>query len=277
MSSRWRLIGDVAALLANAPRAVDSFSQGHWMLMQELERRAPAIVARPDVIEAASFLSDVVFLKRPHTTDRAAVRQAILAHPGETLGALDALSRVNELDYAVMDTVAQVPWFGRGGGRSFNSAVMRLVCPASFGIVDWRNIAVLCGSPDFDGLVAAPITFHQFSCQDVVAARGQLPFTMDVYRLYNDALRSIAAENDMRAADVDLILWTHSIQRQAFPQFTVPIVSSSITLASVERAALRNDHYGVARRLVDGYLLRLREAGTLSRNHLLVELSSFSG
>jgi hypothetical protein len=177
----------------------------------------------------------------------------------------------------LMDAVARVPWFGRGGGRSFHSAVVRLVCPASFGIVHWRNLAVLCGSPGFDGLVAPPVTFSQFSREDVVGARGQLPFTMDVYRYYNDTLRSLAAEYALRAADIDLVLWTYSIQRQGFPQFTLPIVSSSIVLDGAERAALQHDHYKVARRLVDGYLLRLREAGTLSRDHLLVELSSLFG
>src|SRR5260370_34773412 len=101
-----RLVGDVTSLLADAPRAVESFSSGHWVLMQDLERRAAEVVARRDVSVAASFLSDVVFLKRPHTTDRAGVRPAILAHPGEVLGALDALARVRALDYAVMEDVA---------------------------------------------------------------------------------------------------------------------------------------------------------------------------
>jgi hypothetical protein len=125
--------------------------------MHELERRAAEVVARRDVGGAASFLSDVVSLKRQHTTDRAMVRQAVLSHPAEVLGALDALSRAGELGYAAMDAVARVPWFGRGGGRSFNSAVLRLVCPGAFGIVDWRNVAVLCGSPGVDGLVAPTV------------------------------------------------------------------------------------------------------------------------
>jgi hypothetical protein len=173
MAIRYRFVDDVVALLADAPRAVESFSPGHWALMQELERQAADVVARCDVGAAASFLSDVVFLKRPHTTDRALVRQAVGSHPAEVLGALDALSRVGALGYAAMDALALVPWFGRGGGRSFNSAVLRLVCPGSFGIVDWRNLAVLCGSPGFDGLVAPTASFSQFSRDEVLLARGQ--------------------------------------------------------------------------------------------------------
>jgi hypothetical protein len=268
------LVGDVAALLADAPRAVESFSLGHWGLMQELERRAAEAVARRDVGGAATFLSDVAFLKRPHTTDRALVRQAVLACPAEVLGALDALARVGELGYAAMDAVARVPWFGRGGGRSFNSAVLRLVCPASFGIVDWRNVAVLCGSPGFDGLVAPTVSFSQFSREDVLAVRGQLPFTMAVYREYNDTLRALAADYGMRAADVDLVLWTYSIHRQPFTRFSLPVFASTMRLGERDREALRCDHQPVAARLVREYLSRLGEAGVLSKNQILCELRS---
>jgi hypothetical protein len=38
--------------------------------MLELEDRAAEVIARRDVNGAASFLSDVVFLKHPHSTDR---------------------------------------------------------------------------------------------------------------------------------------------------------------------------------------------------------------
>jgi len=111
MASRCRLVGDAAGLLADAPRPLESFSPGHWALMQELERRAPEVVPRRDVDAAASFLSDVVYLKRPHTTHRASVREAVASHPAEVLGALDAPERVGELGYAAMDALAKVPWF----------------------------------------------------------------------------------------------------------------------------------------------------------------------
>jgi len=51
--------------------------------MLELEDRAAEVIARRDVNGAASFLSDVVFLKRPHSTDRELVKQSVLAYPVE--------------------------------------------------------------------------------------------------------------------------------------------------------------------------------------------------
>ena len=157
----YKLVNPAASLLADAPRAVESFHPGHWDLTLELEYRAPEIIARKEVNSAASFLSDVVFLKRPHTTDRALVKEAVLAFPAAVMDALNALSCVAELGYAAMDELSKVPFFGRGGGRSFNSAVLRLACPRFFGIVDWRNVAVLCGSPGFEGLVTPRVTFEQ--------------------------------------------------------------------------------------------------------------------
>ena len=102
MPSRYQFVGDVASLLVDAPRAVESFSPGHWELMLELEARAAEVIARRDVNGAASFLSDVVFLKRPHTTDRALVKQSVLAYPAEVVSALDALARTGELGYSAM-------------------------------------------------------------------------------------------------------------------------------------------------------------------------------
>jgi hypothetical protein len=130
-----------------------------------------------------------------------------------------------------MDVVAQVPFFGRRGGRSFNSAVLRLVCPESFSIVDWRNVAVLCGSIGFEGLVAPPMVFSEFSREDVLVMRGHLPFTPDVYHAYNDVLRSLAGRYGIRAADIDLALWTYSVQRQPFARFSLPALNHSKVLS----------------------------------------------
>jgi hypothetical protein len=62
MSTHYEFVGDAASLLAAGPRAVDSFSAGHWQLMLTLEARAPEVIGRNDVDLAASFLADVVFL-----------------------------------------------------------------------------------------------------------------------------------------------------------------------------------------------------------------------
>lgn len=267
-----QLCGDIQALLRAAPHAVDSFAPGHWELMSRLERSAPEVVARRDVLEAAGFLAEVSYLKRPHTIDQNTVRRALLDCPQELSAALDALARVEELDYAAMEVVARLPGFGRSGGRSFNSAVFRLVRPGGFGIIDWRNVAVLCCSPGFEGLVKPRAVFRQFSPEAVVLERGHLPFTPDVYRQYNDALRSLAGAHRLRVADVDLILWTYSIQQQAFPRFTLPLMRSTISTQGIDRESLRRDHHPLASQLVATYLARLRETGYLSREQVSAEL-----
>lgn len=195
-----QLSGDVTALLSDAPRAVESFSPGHWDLMCRLERDACGVLQRRNVEEAAAFFADVAYLKRPHKTDRNSVRDTVLKHPKELLAAVDALVQVRALDYDAMDVVACVPGFGLRGGRSFNSAVLLLVCPKWFGIVDWRNVAVLCGSPGFDGLVIPPMVFSQFSRERILVERGYLPFTADVYRPYNDTLRSLGTVQRCRGS-----------------------------------------------------------------------------
>src|SRR5271165_5494297 len=102
-----QLCGDIQALLRAAPHAVDSFAPGHWELMSRLERSAPEVVARRDVSEAAGFLAEVAYLKRPHTIDQNTVRRALLDCPQELSAALDALALVEELDYAAMEVVAR--------------------------------------------------------------------------------------------------------------------------------------------------------------------------
>jgi hypothetical protein len=149
------------------------------------------VVGRRNVAEVADFLAEVAYLKRPHTIKREIIRPILLEYPEDILGACDALVQLEVSDYKAMDAVARVPFFGRRGGRSFNSAVLRLVCPESFGIIDWRNVAVVCGSPGFDGFVTPPIVFPQFSREDVLVQRGYLPlYTMCIVRITKRGGRS---------------------------------------------------------------------------------------
>jgi hypothetical protein len=149
-----------------------------------------------------------------------------------------------------------------------------LVLPEFFGIVDWRNVAVLCGVPGFEGLVRPVVVFPQFSQKEILDKRGNLPFTRDVYRAYNDTLRSLAAVHGVRAADIDLVLWTYSIQRHPFVRF-FPLASlPGLTLGREDREALRRDHHAVSTRLLQEYLTPLREAGTLDEDQIRRELCS---
>lgn len=268
------ICGDLEALLRDAPNAVNSFHTDHWEFMTGLERRAQEVVTRQGIEEAAEFLADVAYLKRPHSIDRRAVRQQLLGYPSDIAAALRALCDVDRLDYEAMEVLARLPWFGRRGGRAFNSAVFRLTKPKSFGIIDWRNVAVLAGAGGFEGLISPALRFKQFSNDEILARRGHLPFTSDVYRDYNNTLRALARRCQRTVAEIDLILWTHSIRRQPFPPLTIPAFTSHFALGAAARESLKRDPWSAAERMVEGYLTRLKEAGQLTRDQLIAELSS---
>ncbi|MCL6547115.1 MAG: hypothetical protein K6T61_18020 [Bryobacteraceae bacterium] len=268
------ICSDLEALLRDAPSAVNSFHPGHWELMADLEHRAREVVRKQSIDEAVEFLVDVAYLKRPHTVDRRTVRKQLSGYPSDIAAALRALCEVDKLDYEAMEVLARLPWFGRRGGRAFNSAVFRLVKPQSFGIIDWRNVAVLANAPGFQGLVNPPVRFNQFCHDEILVRKGSLPFTRDVYRHYNECLRSLARRYERTVAEIDLILWTYSIQRQPFPQLGFPAFPYQFQLARDERERLRRDHGPVAEHMVQAYLTRLKETGHLTRDRLLAELSS---
>ena len=180
---------EVLDLLAEAPRAVESFFPGHWQLMNRLESSAWSVVAGSDVDDLIDFLADVAVLKQPQRVEREIVETDLRGAQLELLAAREALRHIDELGYQALDHLAHVPWFGRTGGRSFSSAVLRLLRPQSFGIIDWRNLAVLMAAPGFAGLIEPPAQLAQYSPADVIAQRGFLKLTQPVYELYNNALR----------------------------------------------------------------------------------------
>ena len=190
---------DIDQLLAQAPGAVDSYFPGHWQLMSELERRAQQVVADKDLDAFVSFLRDVAFLKQPRS-DHQWLLSAIQGSREDAANALGGLRDIDRLDYRAMDLLAKVPGFGQRGGRAFNSAVVRLVRPESFGIIDWRNLAVLMSASGFEGLMEPPIRLRELSPEEVLRSRGNLILTQEVYEGYNNALRAIARE--LRAAAI---------------------------------------------------------------------------
>ena len=124
---------DLGFLLQQAPAAVDSFSPGHWSLMIDLEHRASEIVRNRDARSFVDFLCDTAFLKQPYRVDRAGVRRSLSRFPAELAASLDALQRLGTLDYRAMDSLAGLPWFGRGGGRAFIRPFLDSFLPVSLG------------------------------------------------------------------------------------------------------------------------------------------------
>jgi hypothetical protein len=208
--------GDFDRLVGDAPKAVDSFYSGHWNFMIRLEHQARSVLASGQIDSAIDFLADVTVLKQPHRVNRQVVCGQLRAFPDEIDSALDALRCVNDLDYRAMDALSHVPWFGRGGGRAFNSAVMRFVRPEVFGIIDWRNLAVIMGAPGFEGLVDPVMHFSEFTGEEVWESKAHLKLTQEVYEEYNDALRALARRYSKKVAEIDLGLWTYSIHKEPF-------------------------------------------------------------
>jgi hypothetical protein len=269
--------GDFDSLLANAPKAVDSFYPGHWNFMMRLERQARFVLSTGQIDSAIDFLADVTVLKQPHRVNRQAVCEQLRAVPNEINSAFDALRHVSELDYRAMDALSHVPGFGKCGGRAFNSAVMRLVRPEVFGIIDWRNLAVIMGAPGFEGLINPVLQFNDFTCDRVLESKGHLNLTQEIYENYNDSLRALAHRYKKRAADIDLVLWVYSIQMQPFRTSSVPSANSSFLLSDRDRHVLRTDHHHVACRMVQAYLSGLKDQGLISQQRVVEELRAVFG
>ena len=236
--------------------------------MERLERQAKTALADGNVAKAADFLVDVAFLKQPYRVDRRVVREQIAEHPDKIRLAIHALDRVRELDYRAMDALAKVPWFGLGGGRAFNSAVMRFVHPESFGIIDWRNLAVIMGVTGFDGLIDPTVRFANLSSEEVLTQKGHLTLTQAVYEKYNDALRILAKRHSRKVSEIDLAMWTYSIRRQPFRAGGVCDGNHAFVVKASDRTMLLQDHNHFAGRLVQDYLAGLSDFGCLSRQRV---------
>jgi hypothetical protein len=269
---RLNIVGDLNALISGARTAVDSFSPGHWTLMQELEHRACDVVRNQETVPFIDFLCDTAFLKQPYRVNREGVRRTLVRYPTELTRSLTALQRADVLDYRAMDCLAELPWFGRGGGRAFNSAVFRLVSPRRFGIIDWRNLAVITGAPGFTGLLEPPLHFADFSPSELLDRKGTLPFTKRIYERYNDALRQLADNHQKTAAEMDLAIWVYSIQKCPFGYLPRPQTRKDFRISSGDREALRRNHETVAKRIMSDHLDRLKDFGYLRKDLLVSEL-----
>jgi hypothetical protein len=285
LESKFKIQGDIPALLAKAPKAVECYHPGHWQLMCDLEKDAQEVIKSKDVKAAVSFLAKVAFLKMPYQMDgfrKAKLHERLIESSEEVKNALDALSDIDVQDYAAMSSLAKVPYFGMHGGRAFNSAVMRLVCPEKFAIIDWRNLAVMAGALGFDGLIEPPAVFKRFDKETIFRERGHLLCSQDVYEQYNNIIREIAVCHRVRAADVDLILWSYSIDRKPFPSYPQEdsvfrqTFSTLIQMDSTTRLKDKNISEQITN-LTQCYIEALKDLGWLPAEKIRSELRALFG
>ena len=211
----YQIQTSIELLLKMAPDAVNSFHPNHWQLMQDLEVRASNIF-NMDIINAVDFFVDVAFLKQPYQIDKEYLRFLLSEKAQEIADCIRALGNIDLLDYQAMNIVANLPYFGINGGRSFNSAVVRLVRPDKFAIIDWRNLAVLSNANGFEGLIDPPVPFPQFTPEQILSRRGNIYYSQELYIYYNNVIRNIASSYGHKASEIDLALWTYSIQKKPF-------------------------------------------------------------
>lgn len=260
-------------LLKKAPGAINSYNPGHWDFMLSLESRAKEIVNQRDVEKAVSFLADVAFLKQPHRINRNNLINILSNHLDSIRCCLLKLQDIDRLDYEVLEYVAKIPYFGRRGGRSFASALLRLLRPDKYGIIDWRNMAVLAGAQGFDGLISPPFEFTKVTAPQIFKEKGHLLYSPDLYIEYNDILRKLASEYGKSPADVDLILWVYSIEQLPFPSFT-----TSEAIFDSFTQSLRNSSRNMDRRTltvtVNNYIDQLQSIGNVSEQLVRAELKA---
>jgi len=266
---------DPDQLLAQAPDAVNSYFPGHWELMRELEHSAKSIIANEDPGAFAKFLRDVAFLKQPRR-DHQRLWSEIESSRSELTAALDALRDIDRLDYSAMDRLARVPGFGRTGRRTFNSAVVRLVRPEAFGIIDWRNLAVLMSAHGFEGLIEPPLHIKELPSEEVLRGKGRLILTQQTYELYNNTLREIAREHGKSVSEIDLILWTFSILKRPFSPFLPRrSVASAYQITPADRHLLcTGKRENVAKRIIETYISGLSESADFTSIAAVGELSA---
>ncbi len=282
MTLKPSISGNIEELLYKAPEAVESFHPGHWDLMVKLEERARIVLEKRDIEEAISFFVDVAFLKQPYRIDRKNLLSILSKKRDDISDCLEALTNIEKLDYSVMDMVAMLPYFGLHGGRSFNSAVVRVVRPDRFAIIDWRNLAVMANARGFEGLVDPPVTFGKLSAEQILELKGGISYSQELYVQYNDAMRDMAAIHEVEPAELDLILWTYSIQKQPFKSYQPDGSLFDSVFASMPEERLRRELKGKNRKeFVDckirEYLSTLKELGYLSKTRVRSELCSIFG
>jgi hypothetical protein len=118
------------------------------------------------------------------------------------------------------------------------------------------------------------LRFNEFSTDDLLIQKRHLMYSQQVYELYNNTLRALAARYKMTVAQIDLILWTYSIQMSPFHPPGSSCLSYPFEIIPADREGLQHDRSQVASRLVQGYLANLKDVGTLRRDELVNQLCS---
>ena len=124
-----------------------------------------------------------------------------------------------QLDDERIATCTKLAGFGRSEGQTrMASAILRFLWPAKYGVIDWRNWAVLsnCGHAFLDRPLLKQLSPSPNALRNVF-------YGVSEFVDYIGLVRTLCSELGLlRAADVDLALYSHSAGIWPFPRVDVP-------------------------------------------------------
>lgn len=284
---RYKIQVDIKKYLSQAEKYVNSYFPNHWRLMKDLEKEAKEILEDDyfNIEKFAEFLAKIAFLKQPYRISISEVKEVILKYRKEAEEGWKALKNL-DLDYQIMDTISKIPFFGRKGGRSFTSALLRIVFPEKFGIIDWRNLAVMANVKGFEGCISPSVDFSQVGLlrEEILEKKGGIFYSEKLYCYYNDIIRELAFEYQIKPAEVDLVLWSFSIEKDPFGmEFLGRCGGEKVFFEEIfsplyfkwKRGELRREVFREeAKRKIKDYLEVLKSIGFLSPERVEKELKA---
>lgn len=195
------------------------------------EIRAQFGVVPLDVAVLRSFLVDVGYWKMPRN------RQDHAANVEKNTDAnvLEVFSGLEEAvdDRERISLCTQLVGFGRGTSQTrMASTILRFLWPQEYGVIDWRNWAVLsnCGHVFLSQPLLPPLA------ATTAALKGAL-YSVDTYLAYLGVVRGLMLVLDLpRAADVDLAIYSYSAEIWPFPRYdAIPALRESLPARLADR------------------------------------------
>lgn len=112
-----------------------------------------------------------------------------------------------------ISSCTELSGFGRNTGQTrMASAILRFLWPGDYGVVDWRNYAVLsnCEHRFFNDAMLQPLAENRAELRTAI-------YDGDVYITYLEVLRKVGLEIGLsRVADADLAIYSLSIETWPF-------------------------------------------------------------
>ncbi len=194
-----------------APSKLDSYSPGHWKLTQRLEELGAKILRREvdDEVSLRLFLIDVAVWKEPFEQQSKEMTTNVLSNTySEIVSTFEKVWKALEKrqDFEAINAIGSLSGFGRrDGSRKIASAVLRFLDPSKYGVVDYRNWAILSNTENsyFDEPLLEPLA-------RTMEDSRKLPISTADYLKYLHVIRNLAERTNFSPSQIDLALFAYS-------------------------------------------------------------------